>query len=147
MSYYAEHELSFDLPASSVTRANGGFKEGDTDVIGRWVERGTGNTVVLVADGNKPLGVITRITNDKVAVAVGPVIQGKRGVDSALSNGSAVTGDTRKESAAGADERGFVRNADTTSAATLEKSKGFVLDGGGTTTPNTAAAIVEVLMY
>ena len=147
MSYYAEHELSFDIPASTVTRANGGFKNTDTDVIGRWVERGTGNTVVLVADGNSPLGVITRMTGNKVAVAVGPVIKGKRGPDTALTLGSPVTGDERKESAAGSAERGFVRDADTTSAATFAKSKGYVLDGGAAGTANTAATEVEVLMY
>ena len=149
MSYYAVNtELSFDLPAASVTRANGGFSAADQeDMIGRWVERGTGNTVVLVADGNKPLGVITRITNGKVAVGIGPVLKGKRGPDTALTLNSAVTGATRQESASGTAERGFVKNAVTTSAATLEKSKGQVLDGGAASTANTAAALCEVLMY
>ena len=152
MSAYAVHEISFDLPASSVTRANGGFSEADQDdVIGRWVERGTGNTVVLVADGESPLGVITRITNDKVAVAVGPVVKGKRGINTAIANGSKVTGATRQESASGSPERGFVKNADLTNTASAAKSRGYVVDGGATSGPgstnNTPAAMCEVLLY
>ena len=147
MSAYAVHELSFDLPAATVTRANGGFKEGDTDVIGRWVQRGTGNTVVLVADNARPLGVITRITNNKVAVAVGPVVKGKRGPDAALSLGGVVTGALRKESDTGSAERGFVKPGRTDSVVNATTNKGYVLDGGAAGTANTAATMVEILMY
>lgn len=153
MSYYAVSlELTYDLPASVGTATqnrNAGVFTKDDRYIGRAVERsGTGNAVVLVGDGNKPIGVITRFTGpSKVAVAHGPVLKMKRGPDAALTLGSAVTGATRQESAGGSAERGFVKNADTTSAATLEKSKGSVLDGGAAGTANTAATDVEVLLY
>lgn len=146
MSAYAVHELSFDLPAATVARADGGFTSTDTDVIGRWVERGTGNTVVLVRAGQRPLGVITRVDNRKVAVAVGPVLKGKRGGDTALANGARITGATRKESATGATERGFV-NAAPSTAAGIDKGSGYVIDGGAAGTANTPATDVEVLMY
>ena len=146
MSAYAVHELSFDLPADSVARADGGFKETDTDVIGRWVERGTGNTVVLLRAGERPLGVITRVTNTKVAVAVGPVLKGKRGSNAAIANGARITGATRQESASGSAERGFV-SAGAATAAGINISSGYVIDGGTAVSPNTAAGEVEVLMY
>lgn len=146
MSYYAQRELSFDLPASTVTRANGGFKEGDTDVIGRWVQRGTGNTVVLVDTDNRPLGAITRITGDKVAVAVGSVVEGKRGSNAAIGNGNAVTGARRQESASGTAERGFVSAAKTDSAANYSNSVGYVLSNSADVVANAAAGTVEVLL-
>ena len=147
MSAYAVHEVSFDLPASTVTRANGGFKEGDDEVIGRWVERGTGNTVILLGENKRPLGVITRITGTKVAVALGPIVKGRRAGDTALSNGIAVTGALRTVVSGGSDEPGFVGAQVTTSAATLSLSRGYVTDGGETSTANTEGNDVEVMLY
>ena len=146
MSAYAVHEVSFDVPASTVTRANGGFKAGDTDVIGRWVQKDTGNTVVLLAANNKPLGVITRITNDKVAVAIGPIVKGKKGPDAAIGLGLSVRGATRNLTGE-ANARGFVQAVDTTSAATAERAAGYVIDGGTVTTANNDGSLVEVVMY
>lgn len=150
MSYYGvDVELSFDVPASTVTRAQGGFSEATQDeVIGRWVEKGTGNTVVLVNDGNKPLGVITRITGSKVAVACGPIVRGKRGPNAVLGDGVRVTGATRQESASGTAERGFVKPAVATpTAASLNTSSGFALGGGTATTNNTPGGLEDVLMW
>lgn len=145
MSYYPQKELSFDVPATSVSRGDGGFKEGDTEVIGRWVQRGTGNTVVLVANNVRPLGVITRITGDKVAVAVGPIVDGKRQGDAALATGIRVTGATRTIRA-GVTERGFVKAEDTTSSATLANARGYVINGGGTSTANTEGTTCRVML-
>ena len=148
MSYYAVEELSFDLPASTVTRANGGFAEGDEEVIGRWVQKGsTGNTVVLLANNNKPLGVITRIAAGKVGVAIGPVVKGKKGPNAAIGLGLSVRGAQRQISATGSPEPGFVQAVDTSTAATLERSAGYVLDGGTVTTANTDGSLVEVKLY
>ena len=146
MSYYTVDELSFDLPASSVSRANGGFKEGDTDVIGRWVQKDTGNTVVLLAANNKPLGVITRVSATQVGVAIGPVVKGKKGPDAAIGIGLSVRGATRNLTGE-ANARGFVQAVDTTSAATAERSAGYVLDGGTVTTANEDGSLVEVKLY
>ena len=144
MSYYPQHELSFDVPASTVTRANGGFKDGDTDVIGRWVQRGTGNTVVLVEDNGRPLGVITRITGDKVAISVGPIVDGKRQGDTALATGIRITGATRVVVNGQAAERGFVKAQNVSNVANLANARGYVIDGGGTSTADTQGTTCRV---
>ena len=146
MSAYRVHEVSFDLPASTVTRANGGFKEGDTDVIGRWVQKGTGNTVVLVADNGNPLGVITRIGKGTVAVAIGPIVKGKRAGDTALATNIPVTGATRNVTGE-ANARGFVKAGRTSSAADASTNRGTVIDGGATSTAGSQGALVEVVLY
>lgn len=154
MSYYAVHELSFDLPAATVTRANGGFTEANqSEVIGRWVQRSTGNTVILAADNAELLGVITRVTNNKVAVAVGPVVRGKRGPDAVLASGVSVVGATRKESASGTAERGFCKPVATSATSVgdlrteLSSARGYALGGGTATTVNTEGAFEDVLMW
>ena len=152
MSYYkVDLEITMKYPASTVTRANGGFGKDDDEVIGRWVERdGTdADVAVLVAAGKRPLGVITRLTPAGAAVALGPMVQGKKSDDAAIDVGSRITGATRKESAAGNAERGFVTAlASSPSVAALRDSVGYVLNGGSTTTANTeAAADLEVMMY
>ena len=146
MSAYRTHDISFDVPASSVTRANGGFKEGDTDVIGRWVRRATGNTVILVGDNERPLGVIARITGTKVAVSVGPIVKGKRAGDTALANNISVTGAVRNITGE-ANARGFVKAGRSGDASQTETNRGMVLDGGGTSTANSQGALCEVLLY
>ena len=146
MSAYKTNDISFDVPASTVTRANGGFKEGDSEVIGRWVQRGTGNTVVLVADNARPLGVIARITGNKVAVAMGPIVKGKRSGDAALANGIPITGATRNVTGE-ANARGFIKAGRTDSAANASTNRGMVLDGGSTSTAGSQGALVEVLMF
>ena len=147
MSAYRVHEISFDLPASTVTRAQGGFKEGDSEVIGRWVQKGTGNTVVLVADNARPLGVITRIGKGTVAVALGPVVKGKRSGNAALGINTSVIGGTRQIASGGTAERGFVKAGLVDTITNASNSVGTVLDGGGTTTANTDGALVEVKLY
>ena len=146
MPYPATKEYSFDVPASTVTRANGGFKDGDTDVIGRWVQRGTGNTVVLVAENQRPLGVLMRITGTKCAVAISGRVRGKRGSDVVIPAGSRVVGDVRQESATGSDERGFVKAGLTDTAPNLSLSRGYTINGGTSGTANTAAQFVEVVI-
>ena len=147
MSYYAESlELSFDLPASTVTRAQGGFTATDEDVIGRWVERSTDNTVLLLGADGRPLGVITRMSSGKVAVAVGTVVRGKRGTDAVIPVGSRVTGTTRKESAAGAAERGFVGPGKTSAVVDISNSDGYVISQDAASTANTPAGYVDVVM-
>ena len=147
MSAYPVHEISFDLPASTVTRTNGGFKESDEEVIGRWVQRSTGNTVILLQDNGRPLGIITRITAGKVAVAIGPILVGKRAADTALAVGVTVTGATRVVASGGTAEPGFVKRGRTDSVANAETATGNVLDGGGTSSANTEGTTCEVLMY
>ena len=146
MSYLAVKEISYDLPASTVSAANGGFTA-DNNLIGRWVEKATGNTVVLLGNNNRPLGVITRFTGTKVAVAVGPVVRGKKGQDAVIAYGERVTGATRVESAGGSADRGFVKAEDTTSAATLANARGYTVDGGTVTTANTPGVNVEVMLW
>ena len=147
MSYYAESlELSFDLPASSVTRAAGGFTADDEEVIGRWVERSTDNTVLLLGAAGRPFGVITRMSSGKVAVAVGTVVRGKRGQDAVIPVGSRVTGATRKESATGVAERGFVSAGTTTNVVNLSNSEGYVISQDEATVADTPAGYVDVVM-
>ena len=151
MSYYAvQTELSFDLPASTLTRAQGGFAESDqADVIGRWVQRDVGNTVKLLLNDARPLGVITRITGTKVAVAVGPIVRGKRGPNAVLGVGVRVTGATRQVSASGSAEPGFVKPMTTTTpgATDVRDSRGYALGGGTATTANTDGGLEDVLMW
>lgn len=125
-SYAVKTEISFDAPASTVTAAQGGFSESDTKVIGRWVQRGTGNTVVLVADNNRPIGVITAVTGTKVAVAMGPIVRGKRSGDAVLAADARITGATREVVSGGGQERGFIKieTPATTDAGALNTSLG-----------------------
>ena len=146
MSAYRTHNISYDVPASTVTRAQGGFKEGDTDVIGRWVQRGTGNTVVLVADNARPLGVIVAITGTKVAVAIGPIVKGKRGGDAALAVNGPITGAVRNVTGE-SNARGFVKAGRTDTSANASTNRGMILDGGSTSTAGSQGALVEVLLY
>ena len=148
MSYYAVRDsVSFAYPASTVTRAQGGFGSDDQEVIGRWVQRGTGNTVVLVADNAQPLGVIVSLEANAVGVDLGPFAKGKRGPDAVIARGSRLTGATRQESASGTAERGFVKAGSTTNLANYLNSVGHVFDGGETVTANSPAGFVEALMY
>ena len=143
MSYYAVKELSFDLPAASVARSAGGFTEANqNEVIGRWVQRDTGNTVILAADNARLLGVITRVTGGKVAVAVGPVLRGKRSADAPLAAGVGVVGATRQESATGTAERGFCKAA----ALTVDAGRGYTLGNGTAVSTNAPAGYEDVLM-
>lgn len=151
MSYYkVDLEITMKYPASSVTRANGGFSKDDSEVIGRWVERsGTNPDVALLVNaGSRPLGVITRLTAAGAAVACGPIVQGKKSDDGAVAVGSRITGATRQESATGSAERGFVTALSGGTVANLRDSVGYVLNGGSTVPANTeAAADLEVMMY
>lgn len=153
MAYYAHTiEITMKYPADTVTRANGGFKKEDTEVVGRWVERsGAGKDVaILVGDGKKPCGVITRLTAAGPAVAIGAIVQGKRSTDAATAEGSRITGALRQESASGSPEPGFVTHMTTTSPSivNLRDSCGYVLNGGSVVSTNTEAADdLEVLMW
>ena len=131
-------------PGSTVTTAQGGFTA-DDDNIGRWVQRSVDNTVILVAVDARPLGVITRFSSGKVAVAVGKIVRGKRGANTILV-GSRVTGVTRQESATGSAERGFVGPGKSTTAAEVSASDGYVISQDATTTNNTPAGYVDVVM-
>lgn len=151
MSYYkVDLEITMKYPASTTTRANGGFGKDDSEVIGRWVERsGTDPDVaVLLGAGNRPLGVITRLTAAGPAIACGPILQGKKADDGPIAVGSRITGATRQESATGSAERGFVSALSGGTVANLRDSTGYVLNGGSTVGSNVAAAAdLEVLMY
>ena len=140
MSYYAvKQELSFDAPASTVTRANGGFGEDDKEVIGRWVQRDTGNTVILVDDNVRPLGVITGVTGTKVAVAVGPIVRGKRSDNAVLARDVRITGATRVVTSGGTAERGFIK-AQTVRTASIANLQTDLLGSVGRTFGSGSAA-------
>ena len=151
MSYYAiDLEVSFEYPASSVTRANGGFSNTSSEVIGRAVQKGTGNTVVLCAAGARPMGVILRLDTNTVAIGFGPILKIKRAGTDALAVGSRVTGATWQESASGSAERGFIAaraGGASPSGAQIDSSTGYVLDGGPTNTANMPAPDAEILMW
>lgn len=148
MSYYAQStELSFDLPDSGLTRAQGGFGEDDGEaVIGRWVQRDTEDTVKLLLADARPFGVITRLSSGKVAVAVGSILRGKRGSDTVIGVGNRVTGDTRKESATGNAEPGFVKAGGTSTVTHVLSSEGYVISEDVASTADTPASYVDVVM-
>ena len=147
MSYRPTFQITVDTPGASVARSAGGWTAGDTDVINRWVQLESNGTVRLLADEGTPYGVIINVTGDKTAIALGPVLRGKRGPDSALTRGGTVRGDTRQESASGSAERGFVQDGERDTLPHLIVGRGFVMDGGGTSTANGEGALVEVLMW
>ena len=100
---------------------------------------------LLGADG-RPLGVITRFSSGKVAVAVGTVVRGKRSTNAAIPVGSRVTGELRQISATGSPERGFVGAGKTTSAAQVSASDGYVISSSAAVSANTPAGYVDVVM-
>ena len=143
MSAYATKELSFDLPASGTTRANGGFSATSTEVIGRWVQRGTGNTVVLVEDGETPIGTIARIGYGKVAVSVYGPVRGKRLLNTATAYGK-VVGAERVVISGQSAERGFIKSP--SSPAEALKAVGRVLENGPDVASNTQGGTTTVLL-
>ena len=143
MSVFSTKELSYDPPASTVTRAQGGFSLSDTDVIDRWVQLETDGTIRLVADGETPLGKIARLGFGKVAVSVSGPVRGKRGTDAVIPNGK-VVGATRQESATGSAERGFIRAP--LNAADALKAVGRVSKNSAAVTTNTPAGTTTVLL-
>lgn len=156
MSYYGTHQdISFDYPASTVTRAQGGFSSSSTEVIGRWVVKGPDGTVRLAGGtgvtATAVLGVITSLGASKVGVAVGPIVKGKRSGDTALAPGGRVEAATRRVASGGAQEPGFVnaRALASITVAQLAASVGVILDGGAASTADTEPTSdewVEVLM-
>lgn len=143
MSAYAVKELSFDMPASSVSAADGGFSASD-DVVHRAVRVEGDGSVRLVDNNEKPVGSISRVAGGKVAVAVGDVVVYLRGPDTALTQGQRITGATRVITSGGTAQLGYVQNGAAT-AAGINASKGQVIDGDATSTANTQGARVEVL--
>ena len=100
---------------------------------------------MLGIDG-RPLGVITRMSSGKVAVAVGTVVRGKRGTNAVIPVGSRVTGIARQESATGTAERGFVGPGKTSAVSDLSNSDGYVISQDAASTANTPAGYVDVVM-
>ena len=97
MPYYRTRDvISMDYPVDSsgdpITRANGGFTKNDSEVIGRWVERHeTTGQAYLVDSNHLPFGVIVRLDETKLAVALGPIVQGKQGGTTALVQNLGIT--------------------------------------------------------
>lgn len=144
MSYLATKDYSFNYPPTSLARSAGGFNSDSSEVVGRFVKFIANDAVRLLLADEKPDGVIVRIDINGVAVSVGPFVRGDRGVDTALTPGSRVTGATRQESASGSAEPGFVQNGKSSSVAELAASTGSVQDGGAVGTANTPATKVTV---
>lgn len=147
MSYRPTYQISVPTPGSSVARSAGGWKAGDTDVVNRWVQLESNGDVRLLADDGTPYGVILNVTGDQTAIALGPILRGKRAGNAALTRGRPVRGGTRQESATGSAERGFVQDGQVDTIVNLIKGRGFVTDGGATSQANTEGTLVEVLMW
>ena len=147
MSYYAtQTELSFNYPPAATARSAGGFNKDNSEVIGRWVQATTGGAVLLVANNVKPLGVITRLSATKVAVAVGPIVKGKQAGTTAIAAGSAITGSERAV-ASGDDQRGFIKAETGNDAPSAIRRVGAVLDSGTSTANTEGTANTQVLMF
>ena len=154
MPYYRTRDVvSMDYPVDSsgdpITRANGGFTKNDSEVIGRWVEKHeTTGQAYLVDENHLPIGVIVRLSETKVAVALGPFVQGKQGGTTALVQNLGITGDT-KQIRAGVTERGFVKNRNVSSvtADQAANSRGVVWDSAATTINTEGEPSTQVLMY
>lgn len=144
-AYRSQLNVSFSVPASTVTPANGGFKDGDA-VINRAVQKGTGDTVLLAADDANIIGTIDNVDGDTVNVNMGPIVNGLRGGDTALTVGRKVVGATRTVTGDTTGNRGYLKTAPA-DAANNAVGTGNVLDGGGTSTANQAAVRVEVFLW
>lgn len=155
MSYYRNRDaVSFDYPPSTVNRANGGFSNTDTEVIGRWVERDESDgTLRLLAANNKPLGVIISLSPTKVGVALGPFVQGKQAGTTALKLMLGVKGATKVVEAGGTAERGFVTEVGAPASNTandvsdLAVRRGIIVASEDTTANSEGEPTTEVLMY
>ena len=148
MSYYASQlEVSFDFPPTGLTRAQGGFDKDDDEVIGRWVEMHSDGSVKLVLANQKPLGVITRFSSGKVAVALGPFVKGKQAGTTAIPEGSGVTGATKAVVASGTPEPGFVAAGAAGSVANAVGRTGVVIESADTTANTEGVASTQVLMW
>ena len=148
MAYYSSKiELSYDYPASTVTRANGGFSKNDKEVKGRWVTIQSNGTVLLAADDGRLDGTIESLDATKVGVARGPICTGKQVIDTAVPRGSRVIGGERVVANGQTAERGFAKVVNPNSVAALRDSRGPV-EGSGTNTADTEGdAILEVFMF
>ena len=153
MAYFSQKEYTFAYPPSTVARGDGGFAMADEEVIGRWVtwytaSGYTAGQVKLVEDDEPVLGIITRMDKNGVGVAVGPRLRGPRSGNAAIEPGRQIVGGPNRQVAAtGSAEPGYIKgSAAPQNAAQLTVSRGRVINGGGTTTANTPAAMVDVLM-
>lgn len=117
---------SYDYPASTVSRANGGFDKDDREVVGRWVTQQADGSVLLTADNERPTGVIMTLGATKVGVGMGPYVTGKQAGSTKIPIDSWITGATKKVVTGGTAERGFVKAVDASSAALQNTSIGFV---------------------
>ena len=70
----------------------------------------------------------------------------KRQQDALIPAGSRVTGATRKESATGVAERGFVEVGNTNNVVNLSNSEGYVISQDAATVADTPAGYVDVVM-
>ena len=155
MPYYRNRDaINFDYPPAATTRANGGFKHGDDEVIGRWVELDeTDGHCLLVAANNRPIGVIISLAPTKVGVAIGPIVQGKQAGTTALKKMLAIKGATKVVEAGSSAERGFVTeqtiptgNSAADVSATFIK-RGIIIGSEATTANEEGVASTQVLMY
>lgn len=139
---------SFDYPASTITRAAGGFNKDSKEVIGRAVQLASDGTLRLVADGIKPIGSIMTLDETKVGVGLGPYITVKQAGTTALTVAEAVTGATKKVVAGGTAERGFVKGAGTPSSITeVLNALGKVTSSEATTDETEGKATTEIFVY
>ena len=139
-----DNAKSYDYPASTVTRANGGFDKDDKEVIGRWVQQQADGSVLLVGEDQRPTGVIQTLDATKVGVAMGPWLTGKQSGTTKIPIDSWVTGDTKVVVPGGSPERGFVKEVDATSGALQGTSIGFVTASEDTTANSEGKATTEI---
>ena len=141
-------EYSFDYPASTVTRANGGYSATDTEVVGRWVQM-QGNVPLLVGDDVRPDGIIKSLGATKVGIAFGPILTGKQSGDTVIPAGRFATGATRTVTNGGTPERGFVKAlpASLTTVAHAVSAKGRIINSGTNTADTEGEANTDVLMW
>ena len=146
-TYRTQAEYSFNYPASTVTPAQGGFSKDDTKVVGRWVTKSTGGTVILVADNGRPDGVISSLGPTKVGVVFGPFVKGKHSDNAAIAEGSLVVGATREVRSGGGQERGFIKAQNVTTVAQAVAAKGPVLESGTNTAETEGSVNTTVKMW
>lgn len=155
MSYYRNRDaISVNYPPAATTRANGGFKHGDDEVIGRWVEFAEdADHCMLVAAGNKVAGVIISLSPTKVGVALGPIVQGKQAGTTALKNMLGVKGATKVVETGGTAEPGFVTEVGAPTANSASDvsdnavRRGIILSAKATTAETEGDPTTEVLLY
>lgn len=138
---------SYDYPADTVTRANGGFGKDDKEVIGRWVTQQADGSLLLTADNERPTGTIISLDETKVGVGMGPYVTGKQAGTTKIPIDSWITGATKKVVAGGTAERGFVKAVDANTAALQNTSIGYVTASEDTIDETEGKATTEVYRW